>query len=79
LLFTFKNLFMIIYVFIKHDNFLKTMKTIEFFFIIWEKLSELELEPEFLTSWSRSWSRTEMDRLRNTCFTHRSEKFADGY
>jgi hypothetical protein len=32
------------------------------------KLYELEPEPEFLTSWSRSrsWSRTKMDRLRNT-------------
>jgi hypothetical protein len=39
---------------------------VEFFLIIWGKLSELELEPEpeFLTSWSRS--RTKMDRLRNT-------------
>jgi hypothetical protein len=29
-----------------------------------EKRSELEPEPEFLTSWSRS--RTKMNRLRNT-------------
>jgi hypothetical protein len=59
---------MIIYVFKKHENFLKTMKIVEFFWItgIWGKLSELEPEPEFLTSWSRSWSRTKMDRLRNT-------------
>jgi hypothetical protein len=48
------------------------MKIIEFFLIIWGKWSELEPEPEpeFLTSWSqsrsRSWSRTKMDRLRNT-------------
>jgi hypothetical protein len=42
------------------------MKIVEFFLIIWGKLSELEPEPEFLTSWSRSWSRTKMDRLRNT-------------
>jgi hypothetical protein len=44
------------------------MKIFEFFLIIWGKLSELEPEPEFLTSWSqsRSWSRTKMDRLRNT-------------
>jgi hypothetical protein len=40
------------------------MKIYEFFLIIWGKLSELEPEPEFLTSWS--WSRTKMDRLRNT-------------
>jgi hypothetical protein len=57
---------MIIYVFKKHANILKTMKIIEFFLIIWGKLSELEPKPEFLTSWSRSWSRTKMDRLRNT-------------
>jgi hypothetical protein len=59
---------MIIYVFKKHGNFLKTMKIVEFFLIIWGKLSELEPEPEFLTSWSRSrnWSRTKMDRLHNT-------------
>jgi hypothetical protein len=59
---------MIIYVFKKHENFLKTVKIVEFFLIIWGKLSELEPEPEFLTSWSRSrsWSRTKMDRLRNT-------------
>jgi hypothetical protein len=38
----------------------------EFFLIIWGKLSELKPEPEFLTSWSRSWNRTKMDRLRNT-------------
>jgi hypothetical protein len=30
------------------------------------KSSELEPEPEFLTSRSRSWSQTKMDRLRNT-------------
>jgi hypothetical protein len=65
---------MIIYVFKKHEIFFKTMKIVEFFFIIWGKLSELELEPEpvleFLTSWcrNRSWSRTKMDRLRNTAF-----------
>jgi hypothetical protein len=34
------------------------MKIVEFFLIIWGKLSEPE--PEFLTS------RTKMDRLRNT-------------
>jgi hypothetical protein len=40
------------------------MKIVKFFLItgIWGKLSELEPEPEFLTSWSR----TKMDRLRNT-------------
>jgi hypothetical protein len=42
------------------------MKIIEFFLIIWGKLSELDPEPEFLTSWSRSWGRTKIDRLRNT-------------
>jgi hypothetical protein len=46
------------------------MKIVEFFLIIWGKWSELEPEPEFLTSWSwswsRSWSRTKIDRLRNT-------------
>jgi hypothetical protein len=59
---------MIIYVFKKHENFLKTMKIIEFFLIIRGKLSELELEPEpeFLTSWSRS--RTKIDRLRNSFY-----------
>jgi hypothetical protein len=57
---------MIIHVFKKHENFLKTMKIVEFFSIIWGKLSKLEPEPEFLTSWSRSWSQTKMDRLRNT-------------
>jgi hypothetical protein len=51
---------MIIYVFKKHENFWKTMKIVEFFLIICGTLSELELEPEFLTSWSRSWSRTKM-------------------
>jgi hypothetical protein len=40
------------------------VKIVEFFLIIWGKWSELELEPEFLTSWSRS--RTKMNRLRNT-------------
>jgi hypothetical protein len=55
---------MIIYVSKKHEIFLKAMKIVEFFLIIWRKLSELEPEPEFLTSWSRS--RTKMDRLRNT-------------
>jgi hypothetical protein len=44
------------------------MKIVEFFLIIWGKLSELE--PEFLTSWSQSrsqsWSRTKKDRLPNT-------------
>jgi hypothetical protein len=66
LLFTLKNLLMIIYVFKKHKNFLKTMKIVEFVLIILGNLSELEPEPEFLTSWSRIWSRTKMDRLRNT-------------
>jgi hypothetical protein len=61
-----KNLLMIIYVFKKHENYLKTMKIDEFFLIMWGNLSELEPEPGFLTSWSRSWSRTKMDRLRNT-------------
>jgi hypothetical protein len=40
------------------------MKIVEFFLIIWGKWPELEPEPEFLTSWSRS--HTKMDRLRNT-------------
>jgi hypothetical protein len=53
---------MIIYVFKKHGILLKTMEIVEFFSIIWGKLSDLEPEPEFLTSWSR----TKMDRLRNT-------------
>jgi hypothetical protein len=53
---------MIIYVFEKHEIFLllKTIKIVEFFLIIWGKLSEPE--PEFLTSWSR----TKMDLLCNT-------------
>jgi hypothetical protein len=59
---------MIIDVFKKHEIFLKTMKIVEFFLILWGKLSEVEPEPEFLTSWSRSWSRTKMDRLRNTAY-----------
>jgi hypothetical protein len=42
------------------------MKIVEFFLIIRGKWSELEPEPEFLTSWSRSRSPTKMDRLRNT-------------
>jgi hypothetical protein len=69
LLFTLKNLLMIIFVFKKHENF---FETVEFFLIIWGKWSELEPEPEqeFLTSWSRSRSRTKMDRLRNTTFKH---------
>jgi hypothetical protein len=56
---------MIIYVLKKHEIFLKTMKIVEFFLIIWGKLSELEPEPQFLTSWSR----IKMDRLRNTART----------
>jgi hypothetical protein len=60
-LFTLKNLLLIIYVFKKHEKFLKPFK-FEFFLIIWGKWSEPE--PEFLTSLSRS--RTIMDRLRNT-------------
>jgi hypothetical protein len=31
-----------------------------------EIFDKLEPEPKFLTSWSQSWSRTKMDRLRNT-------------
>jgi hypothetical protein len=42
------------------------MKIVDFFLIIWGKLSKLEPELEFLANWSRSWSRTKMDRLRNT-------------
>jgi hypothetical protein len=62
------------YVFKKHKNLLKTMKIVEFFLTIWGKLSELEPEPEFLISWSRS--RTKMDRLRNTDrFEHRYCKY----
>jgi hypothetical protein len=38
------------------------MKIVEFFSMLWGKLSELEPEPEILTSWIR----TKMDRLRNT-------------
>jgi hypothetical protein len=61
---------MIIYVFQKHEIFLKTMKIVDFFFIIWGKLSELDSEPEqeLLTSWSqsRSWNKTKLVRLRNT-------------
>jgi hypothetical protein len=53
---------MILYFFKKHAHFLNNMKIVEFFSIIWGKLSELEPEPEFSTSWSR----TKMDRLRNT-------------
>jgi hypothetical protein len=70
LLFTLENLLMIIYVFKKHEIFLKPMKIVESFLIICGKLSELEPDPEFLTSWSRSrsWSGTKMDRLRNTGF-----------
>jgi hypothetical protein len=60
---TLKNLLMIMYVFKKHEFFF-TMKIVEFFLIIWGKLSELE--PEFSTSWSR----TKMDRLRNTDSLH---------
>jgi hypothetical protein len=41
---------------------LETMKIFEFFLIIWGKWSKLEPEPKFLTNWSR----TKMDRLRNT-------------
>jgi hypothetical protein len=41
---------MIIYFFKKHEIFLKTMKIVEFFLIIWGKLSELEPELEFLTA-----------------------------
>jgi hypothetical protein len=54
---------MIIYVFKKHENCLKTVKIVEFFKIMWGKLSEQEPELEFLTSWSRSqsWSRTKME------------------
>jgi hypothetical protein len=70
LLFTLKNLLMINYVVKKHENFLKTMKIVEFLLAIWGKLSELEPEPEFLTSWSQSWSRTKIDRLRNTGCIH---------
>jgi hypothetical protein len=54
LLLTLKNLLMIIYIFKKHENFLKTLKIVNFFLIIRGKSSELEPEPEFLTSWSRS-------------------------
>jgi hypothetical protein len=38
------------------------MIIVEFFLIIWGKWSELEPEPELLTSGSS----TKMDRLRNT-------------
>jgi hypothetical protein len=44
------------------------MKIVEFFLILGGKWSELMPEPEFMTSWSRSWNRTKMDRLRNTGF-----------
>jgi hypothetical protein len=42
------------------------MKIVEFFLKIGGKWFELEPEPEYLTSWSRSWSHTKMDRLCNT-------------
>jgi hypothetical protein len=32
------------------------MKIVEYFLIFWGKWSELEPEPEVLTSWSRSWT-----------------------
>jgi hypothetical protein len=49
------------------------MKIVEFFLIIRGKWSELE--PEFLTSWSRSWSSTKIDRLCNTAFFYRNMIF----
>jgi hypothetical protein len=50
---------------------LKTMKIVEFFLIIWGKLSELE--PEFFTRWSRS----KKDRLRNTDVKELAIRLAD--
>jgi hypothetical protein len=52
MLFTLKNLLMIIYVFKKHEIILKTMIIVEFFWIVWGKLNEPEPH--------------KMDRLRNT-------------
>jgi hypothetical protein len=45
---------MIIYDFKKHELFFETMKIVKFFLIILGKYSELKLEPEFFTNWSRS-------------------------
>jgi hypothetical protein len=49
------------------------MKIVEFFLFIWGKWPEPV--PEFLTSWSRSQSRTKMDLLRNTAAQRYSFKF----
>jgi hypothetical protein len=58
---------MIIDISLKNIKTFEPMKIVKFFCIIWEKWSK----PEFL----RSWSRTKMDRLRNTgC---RSESTSD--
>jgi hypothetical protein len=50
LLFPLKNLLMIIYAYKKNMKIVETMKIIEFFLILGGKWSELEPEPEFLTS-----------------------------
>jgi hypothetical protein len=39
---------------LKNKKIDETMKIVEFFLIIWAKWSELEPEPKFLASWSRS-------------------------
>jgi hypothetical protein len=51
------------------------MKIVEFFLIIWGKWSEQHgAGAGIFTSWSRSqsqsWSRTKMDRLRNTALDY---------
>jgi hypothetical protein len=45
------------------------MKIVDFFLIIWGKLSELEPELEFLTNWSRSrsWSRKKWPSSATLC------------
>jgi hypothetical protein len=50
------------------------MKIVEFFLIIWEKWSELKLEPEFL----KSWSRTKIDWLRNNEI-NRNYRYFNGF
>jgi hypothetical protein len=51
------------------------MKIVEFSLIIWGKWPELEPEPEFLTSWSRSL--TKMYRNHNTDNEHTVRPGAD--
>jgi hypothetical protein len=71
---------MIVFGFQKQEIFWKPWKFLIFFENIWGKWSkpgaeifdklEPEPEPKFLTSWSRSRSRTKMDRLRNTGYRY---------